>query len=180
MRFCPSEHSCKRWVLWQRRKRYIDRTGPGHLGFLRDERHSDSREIESSVSRGDIQPSQPRKFQPANAVVFTPSGVSPTAGAITSTSTTSRQVQFGLKLLCDGVVLLKFRRRVISSRETAWGSRSKLLFTAVSHSRWIGPAHQEKVTHSLSLRKKSPSQSRASHARRKTIFLAFPKRLVFR
>jgi hypothetical protein len=33
------------------------------------------------------------------AVVFTPTGVSPTAGAITSTSTTSRQVQFGLKLL---------------------------------------------------------------------------------
>jgi hypothetical protein len=34
-----------------------------------------------------------------NAVVFTPSGLSPTAGQITSTSTTSRQVQFGLKLL---------------------------------------------------------------------------------
>jgi hypothetical protein len=34
-----------------------------------------------------------------NAVVFTPSGVSPTAGVITSTSTPSRQVQFGLKLL---------------------------------------------------------------------------------
>jgi hypothetical protein len=38
-------------------------------------------------------------FSLPNAVVFTPSGVSPTAGAITSTSTTSRQVQFGLKLL---------------------------------------------------------------------------------
>jgi hypothetical protein len=32
-------------------------------------------------------------------VVFTPTGVSPTAGLITSTSTTSRQIQFGLKLL---------------------------------------------------------------------------------
>jgi len=31
--------------------------------------------------------------------VFTPSGVSPTAGVITSTSTTARQIQFGLKLL---------------------------------------------------------------------------------
>lgn len=31
-------------------------------------------------------------------IVFTPSGVSGTAGAITATSTTSRQVQFGLKL----------------------------------------------------------------------------------
>ena len=38
-------------------------------------------------------------FNTPNAVTFTPSGVSPTAGAITSTSTTSRQVQFGLKLL---------------------------------------------------------------------------------
>jgi hypothetical protein len=38
-------------------------------------------------------------FNLPNAVVFTPSGVSPTAGRITSTSTTSRQVQFGLKLL---------------------------------------------------------------------------------
>ena len=34
-----------------------------------------------------------------NAITFTPSGVSPTAGVITSTSTTSRQIQFGLKLL---------------------------------------------------------------------------------
>ena len=38
-------------------------------------------------------------FNSPNAVVFTPSGVSPTAGVVTSTSTTSRQIQFGLKLL---------------------------------------------------------------------------------
>ncbi len=38
-------------------------------------------------------------FNTPNAVVFTPSGVSPTAGLITSTSTTSRQVQLSLKLL---------------------------------------------------------------------------------
>jgi hypothetical protein len=38
-------------------------------------------------------------FNTPNLVVFTPSGVSPTAGKITSTSTSSRQVQFGLKLL---------------------------------------------------------------------------------
>ena len=37
-------------------------------------------------------------FNSPNAVVFTPSGVSPTAGVITSTSTTSRQIQFALKL----------------------------------------------------------------------------------
>jgi hypothetical protein len=38
-------------------------------------------------------------FNTPNGIVFTPSGANPTAGAITSTSTTSRQVQFGLKLL---------------------------------------------------------------------------------
>jgi hypothetical protein len=38
-------------------------------------------------------------FNMPNEVVFTPSGVWPTAGVITSTSTTARQVQFGLKLL---------------------------------------------------------------------------------
>ncbi|HYM00087.1 MAG TPA: hypothetical protein VEZ90_14135 [Blastocatellia bacterium] len=37
-------------------------------------------------------------FNTPNAITFTPSGVSPTAGLITSTATTSRQVQFGLKL----------------------------------------------------------------------------------
>ena len=38
-------------------------------------------------------------FNTPNAVVFTPTGVSPTAGVITGTSTTSRQIQFSLKLL---------------------------------------------------------------------------------
>lgn len=38
-------------------------------------------------------------FNQPSEVVFTPSGVSPTAGVITSTSTTSRQVQFGLKFV---------------------------------------------------------------------------------
>ena len=38
-------------------------------------------------------------FNTPNPIVFTPSGVSPTAGVITSTSTTARQIQFGLKLL---------------------------------------------------------------------------------
>jgi Carboxypeptidase regulatory-like domain len=38
-------------------------------------------------------------FNTPNAIVFTPAGVSPTAGVITSTSTTSRQVQFGVKVL---------------------------------------------------------------------------------
>jgi hypothetical protein len=38
-------------------------------------------------------------FNTPNAIVFTPSGVSPTAGVITSTSTNSRQIQFGLELV---------------------------------------------------------------------------------
>jgi len=38
-------------------------------------------------------------FNTPNLIVFTPSGVSGTAGAITSTSTTARQIQFGLKVL---------------------------------------------------------------------------------
>ena len=36
---------------------------------------------------------------PAQASTATPSGISPTAGVITATSTTSRQIQFGLKLI---------------------------------------------------------------------------------
>ena len=38
-------------------------------------------------------------FNTPNLVAFTPSGVSPTAGVITSTATTSRQIQLALKLL---------------------------------------------------------------------------------
>ncbi|MGA2114635.1 MAG: carboxypeptidase-like regulatory domain-containing protein [Bryobacteraceae bacterium] len=37
-------------------------------------------------------------FNTPNAIVFTPTGLSPTAGVITSTATSSRQVQFGFKL----------------------------------------------------------------------------------
>ncbi|HEX8713921.1 MAG TPA: carboxypeptidase regulatory-like domain-containing protein [Terracidiphilus sp.] len=38
-------------------------------------------------------------FNTPNLVAFTPSGVSPTAGVVTATSTTARQVQFAMKLL---------------------------------------------------------------------------------
>jgi hypothetical protein len=38
-------------------------------------------------------------FNTPNLIAFTPSGVNGTAGAITSTSTNSRQVQFGLKFI---------------------------------------------------------------------------------
>ena len=36
-------------------------------------------------------------FNTPNAIAFTPTGVSPTAGVITSTSTNSRQIQLGCK-----------------------------------------------------------------------------------
>ncbi|HVS90099.1 MAG TPA: carboxypeptidase-like regulatory domain-containing protein [Candidatus Acidoferrum sp.] len=38
-------------------------------------------------------------FNTPNLITLTPTGISPTAGVITSTSTASRQIQFGLKLL---------------------------------------------------------------------------------
>ena len=38
-------------------------------------------------------------FNSPNAIAFTPTGVSPTAGVITSTSTAARQIQFAMKLL---------------------------------------------------------------------------------
>lgn len=38
-------------------------------------------------------------FNTPNAVAFTPTGVSPTAGVITSTSTTSRQIQLAIKVV---------------------------------------------------------------------------------
>jgi hypothetical protein len=38
-------------------------------------------------------------FNTPNLVVFTPSGVSPTAGVVTSTATTARQIQLAAKLL---------------------------------------------------------------------------------
>jgi hypothetical protein len=38
-------------------------------------------------------------FNTPNLIVFTPTGVSGTAGAISSTATTARQVQFGVKVL---------------------------------------------------------------------------------
>jgi hypothetical protein len=76
-------------------------TGPGlatwDLSFLKDTRIRENlglqfrAEIFNLLDRAN--------FNTPNAVTFTPAGVSPTAGLITSTSTTSRQVQFALKLL---------------------------------------------------------------------------------
>ncbi|HET6198873.1 MAG TPA: carboxypeptidase regulatory-like domain-containing protein [Candidatus Acidoferrales bacterium] len=76
-------------------------TGPGlatwDLSFLKDTQIRERFNLEFRAELFNIL--NRANFNTPNAVVFTPSGVSPTAGVITSTSTTSRQVQFGLKLL---------------------------------------------------------------------------------
>lgn len=76
-------------------------TGPGlatwDLSFLKDTRLREKLNLQFRAELFNVL--NRANFNTPNAVVFTPSGVSPTAGVITSTSTTSRQIQFGLKLL---------------------------------------------------------------------------------
>ncbi len=76
-------------------------TGPGlaawDLSFLKDTRIREKLKLQFRAELFNVL--NRANFNTPNAVVFTPSGVSPTAGVITSTSTTSRQIQFGLKLL---------------------------------------------------------------------------------
>jgi len=75
--------------------------GPGlatwDLSFLKDTRLRERLNLQFRAEFFNIL--NRANFNTPNAVAFTPSGVSPTAGVITSTSTTSRQIQFGLKLL---------------------------------------------------------------------------------
>jgi len=75
--------------------------GPGlatwDLSFLKDTRIREKLNIQFRAELFNLL--NRANFNTPNAVVFTPSGVSPTAGVITSTSTSARQVQFGLKLL---------------------------------------------------------------------------------
>ena len=76
-------------------------TGPGlatwDLSFLKD---LPLRERLTLQFRSDFFNALNRaNFNTPNPIVFTPSGTSPTAGVITSTSTTSRQLQLALKLL---------------------------------------------------------------------------------
>jgi hypothetical protein len=76
-------------------------TGPGlatwDLSFLKDTRLRERLNLQFRAELFNVL--NRANFNTPNAVVFTPSGVSPTAGVITSTATTSRQIQFGLKLL---------------------------------------------------------------------------------
>ena len=69
------------------------------MGLLRHQEHP-LRERLSLQFRAEIFNLLNRaNFNTPNLIAFTPSGLSGTAGAITSTSTTARQVQFALKLL---------------------------------------------------------------------------------
>lgn len=74
--------------------------GPGlatlDLSFLKDIRIRERLNLQFRAELFNIL--NRANFNTPNAIVFTPQGVSPTAGVITSTSTTSRQIQFGLKL----------------------------------------------------------------------------------
>jgi len=76
-------------------------TGPGlatwDLSFLKDTSIHERLDLQFRAELFNLL--NRTNFNTPNAVVFTPSGVSPTAGVITSTSTTSRQIQFGLKLI---------------------------------------------------------------------------------
>ena len=76
-------------------------TGPGlaawDLSFLKDTRIREKLNLQFRAELFNVL--NRANFNTPNAIVFTPSGVSPTAGVITSTSTTSRQIQFGLKLV---------------------------------------------------------------------------------
>ena len=75
--------------------------GPGlvtwDLSFLKDTRLSERTSLQFRAELFNVL--NRANFNTPNAIVFTPAGVSPTAGVITSTSTSSRQIQFGLKLL---------------------------------------------------------------------------------
>ncbi len=75
--------------------------GPGlgtwDLSFLKDTQLSERLNLQFRSELFNIL--NRANFNTPNTVTFTPTGVSPTAGLITSTSTPSRQIQFGLKLL---------------------------------------------------------------------------------
>ncbi len=75
--------------------------GPGlatwDLSFLKDTRLGERMNLQFRAELFNVL--NRANFNTPNAIVFTPTGVSPTAGVITSTATSSRQIQFGLKLL---------------------------------------------------------------------------------
>ena len=56
-------------------------------------------EDESAIPGGMFQRTKPGQLRHAEPTVFSNGAVSPSAGLITSTVTTSRQIQFGLKLI---------------------------------------------------------------------------------
>jgi hypothetical protein len=76
-------------------------TGPGlgtwDLSLLKETQFAEGRRLQFRAEFFNLL--NRANFNAPNAIVFTPTGVSPTAGVITSTTTTARQIQFGLKIL---------------------------------------------------------------------------------
>lgn len=89
----------QQWLFRQPRPGYASRAGLATWDFslFKDTRIQEKTNLQFRAEFFNIL--NRANFNTPNAVVFTPIGVSPTAGVITSTSTTSRQIQFGLKLL---------------------------------------------------------------------------------
>ncbi len=87
-------------LLRQSRPRHADRARawpPGIFRFSKTRQFARGRHLQFRAEFFNIL--NRANFNTPNAVVFTPTGVSPTAGVITRTSTTSRQIQFGVKIL---------------------------------------------------------------------------------
>jgi len=85
--------------LWKRRKKHSDRTGPGNLGFLRAERHGAFATLNLQF-RPRFLPSQTARISTCQcSCLHSLRPFHHTAGVITSTSTTSRQVPIRLKLI---------------------------------------------------------------------------------
>jgi hypothetical protein len=93
------------WLLWQRRSRFFDRPGLGAWGFsvLKSTTIRERLQLQFRIEIFNLL--NGANFNTPNLILFTPlaatnpTGLSGTAGAITSTSTTARQIQVGLKLL---------------------------------------------------------------------------------
>ena len=76
--------------------RHSDRPGPRDLGFVAAEGHPDfASELNLQFRAEFFNVLNHANFNTPNAVVFTPTGVSPTAGVITSTSTTRGRFSLG-------------------------------------------------------------------------------------
>ncbi len=97
----PTRYSTAARNLRQRRPQCSRRPGTGRNGFVSCKKLSTFRADELAVPLRFFNILNHTNFNAPNPVVYASAtgGPSPTAGLITSTATTSRQIQFGLKLL---------------------------------------------------------------------------------